>query len=79
MIRRCCLGCGHRYVGPVQCPHCPDVGEPLPALGRPSKPPADRRTHRIEVLLTPDQVHQLDLDRGPTPRSTYLAHKAGLL
>jgi hypothetical protein len=26
---RCCLGCGHRYDGPLACPKCGEPGEPL--------------------------------------------------
>jgi hypothetical protein len=26
---RCCLGCGHRYDGPLACPACGEPGEPL--------------------------------------------------
>ena len=41
---RRCIGCGHRYRGGVNCPQCPDVGEPVPAggarpgAGRPAQP-----------------------------------------
>lgn len=35
IIRRCCLGCGHVYTGGVNCPVCPEVGQPL--SGRPKK------------------------------------------
>ena len=41
---RRCASCGHRYRGGVNCPRCPDVGEPVPAggarpgAGRPPQP-----------------------------------------
>mgnify|MGYP003344844413 CR=1 FL=1 len=41
---RCCIGCGHRYRGGVQCPRCPGNGEPMPnggarpGAGRPAQP-----------------------------------------
>ena len=29
-VPRCCIGCGHRWIGPLDCPECGEPGEPLP-------------------------------------------------
>lgn len=28
-VPRCCIGCGHRYTGALDCPLCGEPGEPL--------------------------------------------------
>ena len=28
-VARCCIGCGHRWTGPLDCPDCGEPGEPV--------------------------------------------------
>lgn len=28
-VPRCCIGCGHRWTGPLDCPDCGEPGEPV--------------------------------------------------
>ena len=28
-VARCCIGCGHRWTGPLDCPECGEPGEPV--------------------------------------------------
>lgn len=30
-VPRCCIGCGHRWTGPLDCPDCGEPGEPVDA------------------------------------------------
>ncbi len=30
-VPRCCIGCGHRWTGPLDCPDCGEPGEPTDA------------------------------------------------
>jgi hypothetical protein len=50
-------------------------GEPLPVAGRPGRKPAEPRRVRVQVLLTPSEVEELDQKRGSTTRSEFIRHR----
>ena len=41
-------------------------------MGRPKLPPNEKRTIRIDVHLSPDEVALLDAVRGDVPRAAFL-------
>ena len=52
-------------------------GEPLPKRGRPGRRTEAKRTERVQVLLAPEEVAEIDRLRGDLTRSDYL-RRAGL-
>lgn len=51
-------------------------GEPMPPSRRPGRKPAERRSTRVQVRLTPSERLQLDRDRGDASRSAFLRDRA---
>jgi hypothetical protein len=72
--RRCCIECDLLYVGPIECPACNGMGEPV--RGRPPLPAGIKKTCRVEVRVTHDELAQIDNARGAETRSDYLARLA---
>ena len=52
-------------------------GEPLPKRGVPGRPTDARRSERVSVLLSPEEVAKVDRRRGRLSRSEFL-RRAGL-
>jgi hypothetical protein len=50
-------------------------GEPLPPSGRPGRKPAERRDIRVQLLLTPTELAEVDRQRGSTPRSEFIRRR----
>jgi hypothetical protein len=53
-------------------------GEPIPAPGRPGRPPraGTKSTERVPVLFTTDELDEIDRRRGDLSRSAYVRKAA---
>ena len=47
-------------------------------VGRPPKPPGEGATERVELLLTPAELADLDRKRGTASRARYVCSVADL-
>jgi hypothetical protein len=49
--------------------------EPMPPSGRPGRKPKEKRTVRVQVMLTPSEAQSIDHARGDLDRSEYLRRR----
>ncbi|MFH1465097.1 MAG: hypothetical protein ABIO70_11995 [Pseudomonadota bacterium] len=50
-------------------------GGPMPPSGRPGRKPRERRSVRVQVLVTPSEAEAIDRARGELDRSEYIRRR----